>query len=121
MARVQALRISGKEIISVDYSGCKPAEMIAVFDEAKEIVVRKNEECLLLGNFERCYITPSFVRHAEREMLPLKHLIKKNAFIGMTFPQQMILKGFRLFMDRHDYLAFDNQQDAIKYLTSTDI
>ena len=121
MARVQLLQISGKEIISVDYSGCKPDEMIAVFDEAKEMVVRKNGDGLLLSDFERCYVTPSFMRHAEREMLLVKHLIKKNAFIGLTFPQRMILKGFKLFLGENDYLAFDVRQEAINYLTSADI
>jgi hypothetical protein len=115
MPGVDLIQVSGREIISIDYSGCKPAEMISIFDQAKEIVLTK-KDCLLLTNFERSYITPQFLRHAEREMLNLRHLIKKNSFIGMTLPQRMILMGFRLFIGKNDYLAFDNRQEAIDYL-----
>ena len=115
MPGVELIQISGKEIISIDYAGCKPEQMIAIFDQAKEIVLTKRD-CLLLTNFERSYITPAFLRHAEREMLNLRHLIKKNSFIGMTRTQRMILMGFRLFIRKNEYLPFDNRQDAIDYL-----
>src|SRR5258708_13383431 len=100
----------------IDYSGCKPEQMIEVFNEAKEVIIRKNGGCLLLSNFERSYVTPSFMRHAEREMVAVKDLIKKNVFIGLTFPQRMILKGFQIFIGRDDFLAFDDRQEAIDYL-----
>ena len=90
--------------------------MIAIFNEAKEAVVRRNGDCLLLANFERSYVTPAFLRHAEKEMGEVKHLIKKNAFIGLTLPQRMILKGFRIFIGKDDYFAFDDRQEAIDYL-----
>jgi len=115
MPGVELIQISGKEIISIDYTGCKPAQMITIFNQAKEIVLTKSD-CLLLTNFEGSYITPAFMRHAEREMLPLRHLIKKNSFIGMTLPQRMILKGFQLFIGKDVYVAFDKRQEAIDYL-----
>jgi len=116
MPGVELIQISGKEIISIDYSGCKPAEMITLFDQAKEIILTKKGDCLLLANFERSYITSQFMRHAEKEMLTVSHLIKKNSFIGMTLPQRMILKGFQLFIGKDEYVSFDNRQEAIDYL-----
>ncbi|MBS1682536.1 MAG: hypothetical protein JST48_12555 [Bacteroidetes bacterium] len=116
MPKVELLQVSDKEIIFVDYSGCKPEQMIEVFNQAKEIVLTKTEGCLLLTNFEHSYISPTFMRHAEREMPLVKHLIKKNAFIGMTLPQRMILKGFRSFIGEDDYISFDNREEAIEYL-----
>jgi hypothetical protein len=115
MPGIEIIQISGKEIIYIDYTGCKPAQMITVFNQAREIVLIK-KDCLLLTNFDRAYITPAFMRHAEREMLPLRHLIKKNSFIGMTLPQRWILKGFQLFIGKDVYVAFDNRQEAIDYL-----
>jgi hypothetical protein len=56
------------------------------------------------------------MRHVEKEILPVKHLIKENSFIGMTLPQRMILKGFQLFMGKDNYVAFGNRQEAIDYL-----
>jgi hypothetical protein len=116
MPGVELMQISGKEIIYIDYSGCKPAEMIRVFDQAKEIILTKKGDCLLLTNFEHSYITPAFMRHAEKEMLVVSHLIKRNSFIGMTYPQRIILKGFRFFIRKDDYIHFDNRQKAIDYL-----
>src|SRR5258708_5268926 len=113
MPGVELLQISGKEIIFVDYSGCKPAEMITVFNQAREIIVTKKGDCLLLANFEHCYITAPFMRHAEKEMLLVSHLIKKNSFYGMTYPQRMILKGFRFFIGKDDFVHFDTRQEAI--------
>ena len=48
----------------------------------------------------------------------LKHLIKKNAFINLSSPQRMILKGFRLFIGSENYVAFDHYDEAIAYLIS---
>lgn len=118
MERLKTITVSGKEIISIDYSGLKPDAMIELFNETKKLVVSNNKECLLLANFGKTFITPQFVRHAEREMTPLKHLIKKNAFINLSSPQRMILKGFRLFIGSENYVAFDHYDEAIAYLIS---
>jgi hypothetical protein len=116
MPGVELIQVSGKEIIFIDYSRCKPAQMFSVFNQAKEIISTKKGDCLLLTNFEHAYITPPFLRHVEKEYSSIKHLIKKNSLIGMTHPQRMILKGFRLFIDKETYLSFDNRQEAIDYL-----
>ncbi|MBS1557334.1 MAG: hypothetical protein JST69_01300 [Bacteroidetes bacterium] len=117
-SRVKKIQVSGREIICIDYSQCKADKLIYVFNLAKEIVVNSGKECLLLNNLDRTYITPPFLRHVEREMYPLRHLVKKNAFINLTIPQRMILKAFALFMNTKDYLAFDTYDEAIRYLIS---
>ncbi|MBS1486626.1 MAG: hypothetical protein JST43_03485 [Bacteroidetes bacterium] len=116
MDRVRVLNIQGKEIIYIDYTGCKTEATIEIFEKAKEAVLLQQKDCLLLSNFERTYITPAFMRLAEREMLPLKHLIKKNVFINLSAPQRMILKGFSLFIGSKDYVAFDSYDEAIDFL-----
>jgi len=119
MPGVELIQVSGKEIISIDYTNCKPDQMLEIFERAKQLVISKKEgDCLLLTNFEGAYITSVFMRHAEKEMVQIRHLIKKNSFIGMTFPQRMILKGFSFFIGKEVYLPFDNRQQAIDYLIS---
>jgi len=115
VTRVEKIQVSGKEIISIDFTGCKSEQMIVIFNQAK-VLVSKNENCLVLTNFERSYITASFLHHVEKEILEIKHLIKKDAFIGMSFPQRMILMAFKLFLGRREFLPFDSRQDAIAYL-----
>jgi len=60
----------------------------------------------------------SKILEATAEMVPIKHQIKKNSFIGMTFPQRMILKGFSYFIGKEVYGSIDNRQEAIDYLVS---
>ncbi|HEV8512723.1 MAG TPA: hypothetical protein VGQ59_05585 [Cyclobacteriaceae bacterium] len=117
MPGVELIEVSGKEIIYIDYTNCDSGQMIEIFDRAKKMVLNKKEgNCLLLTNFEGAYITSSFMRHAEKEMVPIKHLITKNSFIGMTFPQRMILKGFSLFIRKDVYVAFEDREKALEYL-----
>ena len=115
MVGIEKIQVSGKEIISIDFTGCKSDQMIVIFNQAKELV-SKNENCLVLTNFERTYIKASFLHHVEKEILEIKHLIKKDAFIGMSFPQRMILNAFKLFLGRKEFLSFDSRQEAIAYL-----
>ena len=118
MPGAELIQVSGKEILYIDYSGCKPAEMLRIFDQAKEILLTMRGDGLLLTNFGHSYITPLFMRHAEKEILTVGHLIKKNSLIGMTLPQQMILKGFRFFIGKDHYSHFDTREQAIEYLIS---
>jgi hypothetical protein len=120
VSRVKHIQISGKEILSIDYSGCKAEEMIEAFNQAREEVLRVNGNCLILTNLANAFITPIFLRYAEQEMPKVKHLIKKNAFINMSFPQRMILKGFTLFIGKKDFVAFNTYEEAIHYLVTDD-
>lgn len=116
MSRVSYIQVSGKEVLVVDYSGCKTEQMLQLFNQAKLEVIKKGEPCRILTDFSNTYITPEFLRHAEKEMVGIKHLIIKNAFIGMSRPKRMILKGFALLMRKPDFVAFDTEKEALDYL-----
>lgn len=116
MPGISYIQVSGKEILMVDYSGCKTSKMLEIFNEAKEAVLTKGVRCLILTDLSNTYITPDFLRHAEKEILTVKHLIIKNAFIGMSRPKRMILKGFVLLMGKKEFEAFDTKEQALEYL-----
>lgn len=121
MSGVSYIQVLCKEILVVDYSGCKTDQMIQIFDQAKNELLVKGEKCRILTNLSNTYITPNFMRHAEREMLEVKHLIIKNAFIGMSQPKRMILRGFSLLMGKKDFVAFDSEKEALEYLLQDDV
>jgi hypothetical protein len=121
MPGVSYIQVLGKEILVVDYTGCKNDQMILLFDEAKRAILAKGERCRILTDLSKTYITPNFMRHAEREMLEVKHLIIKNAFIGMNQPKRMILRGFSLLMGKTDFVAFDSEKEALDYLLQDDV
>lgn len=118
MPGLSYIQVSGKEIVYVDYSGCKTDQMLSIFDQTKREILAKGVRCRILTDFNNTYITPEFLRHAEKEMPEVKHLIIKNAFIGMSRPKRMILKGFVLLMRKPDFVAFDTEKEALEYLLS---
>ncbi len=117
MPGVRYIQVLGKEILVVDYTGCKSDQMIEIFNQAKREVLAKGERCRILTDLSHTYVTPNFMRHAEREMLEVKHFIIKNAFIGMSQPKRIILRGFSLLMGKRDFVAFDTEVEALEYLT----
>jgi hypothetical protein len=44
------------------------------------------------------------------------HLVEKQALLGLTATQKIILKGFNLILQR-DIKAFATKEEAIAYLT----
>jgi hypothetical protein len=83
MAGVSEIRVSGKKILLVDYSGCKSVDLFQIFDIAKSVIVEANEPRLILTNFSDTFVTSSFVRYAETEAKKVNNLIFKNAFTGI--------------------------------------
>ena len=116
MAGVRGINVYGRDIIWVDYDGCKtPEQMIQIFDEAVDFLMKKNEQSLVLTSFKNTYLTSPFLRHVEAQAPRVAHLIKRNAFIGMSKPKKMILKGINQ-STKLNYLAFDSEHEAIEFL-----
>src|SRR5262245_34787173 len=87
-----------KEILVIDYSDCKEAEMIERLMYAKELLQRENKPMrvlCLLNN--KNYATPNFLRSVERVNTEVPELILKQAVVGLSSVQKMILKGLNLF------------------------
>ena len=116
MAGVRGINVYGRDIIWVDYEGCKTSEqMIQIFDEAVDFLMKKNEESLVITNFKNAYITPPFLSHVEEQTPRVAHLIKRNAFVGMNKSKKMILKGINESLCVN-YPAFDSEHEAIEFL-----
>jgi hypothetical protein len=116
MSGIQKLMISGKEILSIDYSDLKENEIIKLASEISELVRSDNKNVLVLCIFnDKNYITPKIMRHMEAETGPLVHLVNKMALIGLSPVKKVILKGYNLFLKRN-FVPFDTRDEAISYL-----
>src|SRR6187402_2492914 len=101
MGRVRKMIFNGKEILVLDYSGCSGEMLIAVFDEAKEIVLAENKLCVLFNIFDNnTFISPAFMRHVETHIAEVDELIDRQAIIGLSKIQEWILKGMNLWYRR---------------------
>jgi hypothetical protein len=106
-----------KEILVIDYSNCKEAEMIERLTYAKALVESENKPVLVLNLLnEKTYVTPNFVRLAEKINTERPELIYRQSVVGLTKVQKMILKGFNMFTAKKELKNFDTTTEALNYL-----
>lgn len=116
MPGVEIITIQAKEILRLDYSGLKEAGMIALFDEAKEILEARQAPILALSIFnEKNFVTPAFVRHMENNLVLFEPLIRKNAVVGLSQVQLWILAGINLWYKSRIH-PFKSEAEAIDFL-----
>ena len=110
------MQVEDREILIIDFSDCKEAEMINRLIQAMEVVRQDNKPTLVLNIFnDKCYATPDFVRTAESAYDEVRPLIKKNAIIGLSDVQKMILKGFTILGNR-ELRNFESFDESIRFL-----
>jgi hypothetical protein len=116
MGHVRKIEIDGATILELDYSDFKEVQMISLLDQAKEFALSENRSFLVLGCFySNNYLTPAFMRQAEKVSSEILHLITKLALVGLNPTQKLILKGYNIFLQRN-FKAFDSREEAIRYL-----
>jgi acyl CoA:acetate/3-ketoacid CoA transferase alpha subunit len=116
MAGVRGINVYGQDIIWVDYEGCKtPEQMIQIFDEALDFLMKKNEQSLMLTSFKNTSIPSPFLHHVQEQTPRVAHLIKRNACIGMSNTKKLILNGISK-SSGFNHIAFDSEHEAIKFL-----
>jgi hypothetical protein len=120
MARIYTLHQNADEIHVIDYTGCKEDQMIQLITKLKQLIQTQSKPVLILSIFnDATYITPAFMRHAEKETGEVIRLIEKAAFVGLSATKQIILQGYNVFFGR-SFQTFDTQEEAIRYLVDCD-
>ena len=116
-SRIRRIEFNGIEIISIDYSHCKEAELIAITNEHKELILTENKVSFFLANYKHTYGTPNYMKAAKDFTQSTRHLVKKGAFLGITGPKVYLLKGITFFIDV-DFKTFENEEEALEWLIS---
>lgn len=107
-----------KEILIIDYSDSKEAGMIETITAAKELILKDNKKVLILSIFNhKNYLSPRFMRHAEKELRDAQHLISKNAITGISDIQRWLVKGVNLWY-KDQLHPFDSVDKALDFLVS---
>lgn len=116
MGEVRKIEIDQQVIFEIDYSDCNTEQMISLLSKLQELVLAEKNPCLILGCFaQRNFLTPTFVRYAEKVTKETLHRIKKMAITGTTTPQKFIIKGYNILFQRN-FKLFDTREEAIRYL-----
>jgi len=115
--RITHIHHKDKEIIHVDYSGCKEAEMIYLTQQHRDLVLKENKPSLFIANYENTYGTPDYMKAAKDFTQSTKHLITKGAFLGVTGPKVYLLKGI-IFFFNVNFKTFTTKEEALEFLVS---
>jgi hypothetical protein len=108
--------VDGKEIMIVDFSDLNENEMIQLVSESRaRLLEEKRLQRLLVILNEKNFVTSRVMRHVETEKKEALAYSLKQAIVGLSKPQRMILKGYNVIFKR-DVRVFETQEQAIKYL-----
>lgn len=115
--RMRRIVHKGKEIILVDYSGLKEAEMISLTNQHATLVVAEGKESYFIANYEDTYGTPDYMKAAHAFTKATKPYVPKGAFLGIRGPKVALLKGVTFFLNVN-FRAFETEQEALAFLAS---
>jgi len=113
---IQKMVYLNKEILVIDYSNRKEADMIKKIIALGDFIKKENRHVLLLAIFnDRSFATPSFLHHTRKVNHEVGHLIDRKALIGLNLAKRMILKGQNLVLGS-DTKSFNSMEEAVQYL-----
>ena len=119
MDSVRLMQYKDKEILVVDYSGCKGKKMIEQFDRAKALALVEKRSFPILNIFDnKTFVSPEFMRHVEKNVPELESHIAKQAIVGISAVQEWILKGMNLWY-KTQVQPFNTTEEALEYLVTT--
>lgn len=90
--------------------------MMQLATKFRELIQTRSEPVLAMAIFnDRTYVTPTFMRHAEKESGAVMPLLEKVAFVGLSTTKRIILQGYNILFGR-TFQPFETQEEAIRYL-----
>jgi hypothetical protein len=121
MAGVEKIKHKGKEILYINYNGCKSdQEMVDTMKEAAEIIKKENKEYLQLTDMTNAYATPGYMKEAKKIAKETPKLAKKRAIVGINSNSRTILlKAYNLVLGSQNAMKpFRSLEEAKEWLIS---
>ncbi|SRR6056297_407117 len=121
MAGVEKIKHKGKEILYINYNGCKSdKEMVDIMKEAAEIIKKENKEYLQLTDMTNAYATPGYMKEAKKIAKETPKLAKKRAIVGINSNSRTILlKAYNLVLGSQNAMKpFRSLEEAKEWLIS---
>jgi len=116
LEHLRKITVEGQEIMVVDFSDLNESEMMKLVTESRtQLMEEKKPQRLLIILNTTNFVTTRVMRHIETEKKEALDYSLKQAIVGLSKPQRMILKGYNVIFKR-DVRTFETQELAIKYL-----
>ena len=114
--RVKFIKHSGREILSLDFSGCTAVEVLPVIDEAKKAIrTRPEGSVLTLTNVTDMRFNENVAQHMKEFTAHNKPYVKAAAVIGVLGIKKILFDAAMMFSRRRLY-AFDDVLEAMDWL-----
>ena len=117
--RIKWITYKNKQILFLDYTNLnyqRPEEMYAVFDEARDFILKKaGTNILLLIDVAGSYADSNTIKRLKEDGKLEKHLIKKEAVIGISGLKLTFVKAISVFANI-GIEVFDSSEKAKDWL-----
>ncbi len=118
MGRVELLEHAGKRIVAIDFSHCSPADLYALFDQAKKLIAAEGKgAALTLTNVTETRfddeVTKAFKAYLEHN----KPYVRAAAVLGLTGLRKALFTAINVAV-RRDVRPFDDRDTALKWLVA---
>jgi len=117
--RVTWVNHKGKKILFSNYVGCKTAdEMIEVLHKEAETLKAQSSKTLVMADFSNSFPNDKYMDEVKKVgNAILKSKIDKTATVGITGIKKILFKAYITFTGQKDVKLFDNQKEALDWLT----
>ena len=117
--RVTWLSHKGKKVLFSNYIGCKNAEeMIEVLHKEAETLRAQTIKVLVMADFSIFFPNDKYMDEVKKVgNAVLKAKIQKTATVGITGIKKILFKAYITFTGQKDVKIFDNQKEALDWLT----
>lgn len=117
-SQVRKVSVNNKEVVVIDFSNLKEDQMMELISTSRALIIREQQKRNVMALFnEKNFLTPKFMRHFETDQREVIAFIDKQAVVGLTTPQKMIVKGYNTFQNR-DIKSFATEEEALIFLSS---
>jgi hypothetical protein len=118
MDRVKFVNFKGKEILYLDFSGCKTDEVFPVIEQAKAVIRTRPEQSLLtLTNVTDTRFDETVSQRMKEFTTHNKPFVKAAAVVGVVGIKKILFEAIMLFSNRKLH-AFETVEQAKDWLAS---
>jgi hypothetical protein len=116
--RIKRIVHAGKVINYFDYRGINDDdELISAVRASCQFVIDQKHETLQLSNVTGLYFTPGIVKPIMAEVDKCKHLIKRDAVVGIVGVKRILFQAYvSIFPGKTR--PFEDEQSALEWLVS---
>jgi hypothetical protein len=102
MSRVQIVPHKGKQIVYLDFSGCKVADLLPALEEAKRVIAKQPKESgLILTNVTDTEISKDTSALMKDFTTHNKPYVKASAVVGVEGLKKIIYNAVQAVSGRH--------------------